>query len=388
VKEPTVISLFTGAMGLDLGFEQAGFDIRVAVDKDKYAIATIKANRPQIPVIYGDLSEMSTSQILEKAGLEVGDATVLTAATPCEPFSTIGKRMSLVDKRASLIHEFVQIVQQAQPLYWVFENVPGLLRAARRHISFYKRTAPGYSEKSDERLGSAWEDILTSFKQTGYRIHYALLNAADYGVAQKRKRLIVVGSREGKSVEFPAPTHAEPASPLVNAGVLKPWETVGDALYDEFNDPYPQWRTFPSWGRFLSLVPEGGDWRDLPAGLQEEAIGNAYKSSGGRTGFLRKLSREKPSPTLVDSPTTRAACLCHPVLNRPLTVGEYLRLQGFPINWKVEGPLSVKYRLIGQATPPLLARSIAKAIIESHRASLWTTNTTTKSRKSAVPSMC
>ena len=387
VKEPTVISLFTGAMGLDLGFEQAGFNICVAVDKDKYAIATLKANRPQIPVIHEDLSGMSTSQILKKAGLEVGDATVLTAATPCEPFSTIGKRMSVVDKRASLIHGFVQIIQEAQPLYWVFENVPGLLRAARRHISFYKRTAPGYSEKSDERLGSAWEDILTSFEQTSYRIHYALLNAADYGVAQKRKRLIVIGSREGKSVEFPAPTHAEPTSPLVNAGVLRPWETVGDALY-EFNDPYPQWREFPSWGRFLSLVPEGGDWRDLPARLQKKAIGNAYESSGGRTGFLRKLSRAKPSPTLVDSPTTRAACLCHPILNRPLTVGEYLRLQGFPINWTVEGPLSIKYRLIGQATPPPLAFSIAQAIMESHRARLLVTNTTAKNLKYAVPSIC
>lgn len=367
--KPTVISVFTGAMGLDLGFEQAGFDIRVAVDKDKYAEATIKADRPEIPVILDDLSKVPVSQILEEAGLKPGDATVLVGASPCEPFSTIGKRMSVADQRASLIDDFVRMIRDAQPSYWVFENVPGLLWAARQHISFYQRTATGYKEKDGENLGSAWDDILTKFDSTGYRINHGILNAADYGVPQKRKRVIIIGSREGDMVEFPSPTHGSPTSTSVAMGELKPWVTVGKAL-SNFNDPYPEYKKFPLWGKYLDLVPEGGCWKDLPEELQEEAIGKAYKSSGGRTGFLRRLSRDKPSPTLVDSPITRAACLCHPVLNRPLTVGEYLQLQGFPDNWKVEGPLGAKYRLIGQATPPLLAQSIAQSIMEHHEATL------------------
>jgi len=368
MTRPTVISLFTGAMGLDLGFEQAGFEIRIAVDKDKYVVATIRANRSEIPVIQEDLGKISVSHILDEAGLEKGEATVLIGASPCEPFSTIGKRMSIADKRSSLINEFVRVVRDAQPLYWVFENVPGLLWAANRHISFYKRTAPGYNEDHDERLGSAWNDILATFQSTGYNLNYKLLNAADYGVPQKRKRLIVIGSRQVNRIEFPSPTHGSSKSPLVESGELKPWVTVGDALSD-FNDPYPEHTKFPSWGKYLNLVPEGGCWKDLPKRLQEEAIGKAYSSSGGRTGFLRRLSRDKPSPTLVDSPITRAACLCHPVLDRPLTVGEYLRLQGFPNDWKVEGPLSAKYRLIGQATPPPLAKSIAQSITAHHQAS-------------------
>lgn len=369
MTKPTVISLFTGAMGLDLGFEQAGFDIRVTVDKDKYAIATIKANRPEITIILDDLPKVPASKILEEAGLEPGEATVLAGASPCEPFSTIGKRMSVEDERASLIDDFVRVVDYTQPHYWVFENVPGLLWAAKRHISFYKRTALGYEEDGEERLGSAWDDILATFESTGYKLNYGILNVADYGVPQKRKRLIVIGSRGVNRVEFPWPTHGLPVSPLVVSGTLKPWVTVGEALTD-FNDPYPEFKKFPLWGKYLDLVPEGGCWKDLPAELQEEAIGKAYRSSGGRTGFLRRLSYDRPSPTLVGSPITRAACLCHPVLNRPLTVGEYLRLQSFPNSWKLEGPLGTKYRLIGQATPPPLARAVAESILDHYRATL------------------
>jgi DNA (cytosine-5)-methyltransferase 1 len=361
-----VISLFTGAMGLDLGFEQAGFEIRITIDKDRFAAATIRANRAEIPVIHDDINKVTASHILEEAKLKPGDATVLIGASPCEPFSTIGKRWSIEDQRASLINEFIRIVQYAQPLYWVFENVPGLVWAARRHISFYKRTSPQYEEKSDERLGSAWRDILVAFKATGYNVNYNILNSADYGLPQKRKRVIIIGSRKGGSVEFPLPTHGPQGSQLVTSGELKPWMTIGEVL-SNFNDPYPEHAKFPAWGKYLNLVPEGGCWKDLPKELQEDAIGKAYYSSGGRTGFLRRLSREKPSPTLVDSPITRAACLCHPTLNRPLTVGEYLRLQGFPDNWRVEGPMSAKYRLIGQATPPPLARFIAQSIIEHHQ---------------------
>ena len=95
-------------------------------------------------------------------------------------------------------------------------------------------------------------------------------------------------------------------------------------------------------------------------------MGGAFHSSGGRTGFLRRLSSQRPSPTLVDSPITRAACLCHPTEPRPLTVGEYLKLQDFPEDWKVEGPKGAKYRLIRQATPVSLANAVAKSIV-AHR---------------------
>ena len=364
MSKPTVISLFTGAMGLDLGFEQEGFEVRIAVDKDRYAEQTIKANRPSTPVIRDDIGSDSVcgTKILQRAGLKAGEATVLTGATPCEPFSTIGKRLSVQDKRASLIDEFIAIIMETQPRYWVFENVPGLLWAARKHISFYKRTMNGYEEHRDEQIGSAWEDILAAFKSTGYKVTHDLLNAADFGTPQKRRRLIVIGSREGDPVELPRPTHGEPGTEKVSEGTIDRWITVGDALAS-FEDPYPERSRFPKWGKYLKDVPEGGCWKDIPEELQEEAIGKAYESSGGRTGFLRRLSSKRPSPTLVDSPITRAACLCHPFETRPLTVGEYMRLQGFPDDWRVEGPLTSKYRLIGQATPVPLAKAVAESIV-------------------------
>lgn len=363
MRKPSVISLFAGAMGLDLGFEQEGFEIRVAVDKDSYAVATIRANRPEVPVIQDDLSEVSVPRILERAGLLPGEATVLTGASPCEPFSTIGKRLSINDNRACLIDEFLRVVNEAKPQYWVFENVPGLKWAARRHVSFYERTAKPKDEvDDDERPGSAFEDILAKFKATGYHVTEPMIvDAADYGTPQHRKRLIITGTREGVGVELPPPSHGSPESLEVIQGQRKPWVTVGEAL-GEFDDPYPEYAKFPAWGEYLKYVPTGGCWRDIPDHLKEEAIGKAFYSSGGRTGFLRRLSWDRPAPTLVDSPITRAACLCHPTENRPLCVGEYLRLQGFPLDWKIEGPLTSKYRLIGQATPVPLARTLAFAV--------------------------
>lgn len=365
----TIVSLFTGAMGLDLGFEQGGFEVRVAVDMDRYAIATIKANRPGLPTINGDLTDrwnLSSQLILERGGLSYGEPTVVTGATPCEPFSTIGKRLSIADERAWLIDEFIRVVEDIQPHYWCFENVPGLLWAARRHVSFYDRTVKGRGDiHEDERPGSAFQDILNSFRATGYSISYALLDAADYGAPQHRRRLIIIGARDRGTVEMPSATHGNPLSPAVARGELRPWMTLADVISD-FDDPYPQCVRFPKWGEYLCLVPPGGCWKDLPGHLQEAAIGKAFYSSGGRTGFLRRLAWDRPAPSLVDSPTTKAACLCHPCDSRPLSVGEYMRVQGFPDTWRIEGPITSKYRLIGQATPVPLGRAIANTIAQHY----------------------
>ena len=365
MQQLTLLSVFTGAMGLDLGFEQTGFDVRAAVDNDRYAGETIKANKPDVPVIRDDVSSVSGADLLDAAELKVGEATALIGASPCEPFSTIGKRLSTQDKRASLIDEFIRLITETEPEYWVFENVPGLKWAARKHISFYTRTNGTHVEQDDERTGSAWDDVLEAFEGTGYEVSYDLLNAADFGTPQKRRRLIVIGSRDGSRVGLPKPSHGDPQSIEVVTNQRLPWLSVGEALA-EFKDPYPEHAKFPKWGKYLKDIPEGGCWRNLPDDVQQEAMGGAYYSSGGRTGFLRRLSSKRPSPTLVDSPITRAACLCHPTEARPLTVGEYLKLQDFPEDWKVEGPRGAKYRLIGQATPVSLAKVVAKAVA-AHR---------------------
>lgn len=380
----SVISLFTGGMGLDLGFELADFEIRVSVEKDPWAVETIRTNRSSIPVIPCDIVEFTTANILEKAGLRVGEATVVSGAPPCEPFSTAGRRMSVQDSRAIAVEEFIRVINEAKPHYFVFEQVPGFMRAAKRHISFYERVKKHPDElHPDECLGSAFEEIMAQFMATGYTLSYnddkpqaSILNAADYGSPQKRKRFVLIGAREGPPVALPQRTHGAPESLEVVQHVLKPWATLSDALAG-LDDPQPEYLKFPnSWGNYLVFVPPGGYWKDLPEELHKEALGGAYddtgsKLKGGRTGFLRRLAWDKPAPTIVDRPNTRAGCLCHPDEDRPLSVKEYARLQGFPDNWVFKGPLPTRYELIGQATPIPLARALAfvvKAALETEYA--------------------
>ena len=372
----TTISLFTGAMGLDLGFESEGFETRVVVESDPFAVKTIEANRPSIPVITREsgkqknppasIEDVSTEELLLKAGLGVGEATVLLGAPPCEPYSTAGRRNGKADHRADGIFHFIRVIREAQPRFFVMEEVASFLSAAIRHISFYDRIAmPEADLAPEERLGSFFNEVMLIFQDTGYKLSFdwnnpkeSILNAANFGVAQNRKRFILIGSREGPAVRLPA---RETVCP----------KTLGEVL-DEVGDTSPEYKSFSKvWGKYLKLVPAGGCWRNLPKDLQRIVLGGAYDDPsdlrkkgkrGGRTGFMRRLDRNKPAPTLVDSPTTKAACLCHPDEDRPLSVREYAALQGFPSDWVFEGSIATKYRLIGQATPVPLAQAIAREI--------------------------
>ena len=375
----TTISLFTGAMGLDLGFEREGFETRIVVESDPFAVKTIKANRASIPVIKREtgkqkerpasIEDVSTEQLLLEAGLGVGEATVLLGAPPCEPYSTAGRRNGKADHRADGVFQFIRVINEARPHFFVMEEVASFLSAAIRHIEFYDRIAKAKDDLApEERLGSFFDEVMDKFSKTGYSLSFdfenpkgSVLNAADFGVAQNRKRFILIGSREGPAVQLPTRTVNEP-------------KTLGEVL-DEVADSTPECKPFSKvWGKYLESVPAGGCWRDLPEHIQREVLGGAFDDpnnprtrgkKGGRTGFMRRLSRNKPAPTLVDSPTTKAACLCHPDEDRPLSVREYAALQGFPPDWTFEGSIAAKYRLIGQATPVPLAQAVARAIKEA-----------------------
>lgn len=369
---PTIISLFTGAMGLDLGFEMEGFEIRVALDNNPDVIQTIKRNRPDIPLIDRNIRNVTTKEILERARLDVGEATVVTGGPPCQPFSTAGRRLSVGEEKGQLVFEFIRVIKEAQPMFFVFENVAGLVSAAIKHISFYERVKKKENELSpQERLGSAFEVVLKEIKKTDYGINLDVVNSADFGVPQKRKRLIILGSRNRDKIPFPPTTHASPKSLEVALGQKKPWVTLREALKD-LNDPNPEFLPFPSWGKYMKYIPEGGHWRDLPKELQKQALGGAYdptgkKNKGGRTGFYRRLSWDKPAPTLLTSPIFKGSVLAHPSENRPLTVREYARIQGFPDDWEFVDHIATKYRLIGEAVPIQLSRMLAKQIIKQYK---------------------
>ena len=383
MTKPTVISLFTGGMGFDLGFEEHGFEVKVALDNDKAVDATIRANGRTFPVVVRNVSDITGSYLLKKARLQVDQPTVVTGAPPCEPFSTAGARNGFRDHRANAVNSFIEIVRDVRPEYFAFEEVPGFLRVAKRHISFYERARMrDYEMAPDIKLGSAFDEVMEEFESLGYSLSFdpdtpkaSLLNSADFGAPQKRIRFVLIGSRQDPAISLPEPTHAAPESKEVQAGSKAPWVTLRDALagLDTHGDERFE---FPEkWGQYLDEVPQGGCWRDLPEHLHRVVLGGAYDDrtnpmtagmKGGRTGFLRRLSWDRPAPTLVDRPTNKANCLCHPEESRPLSVKEYARIQGFEDSWRFSGSLAQRYRLIGQATPIRLAAAIAARILE-HR---------------------
>lgn len=349
-------------MGLDLGLEQAGFEVRVAVECNRFAVETIKKNRPDLPVIERKIEDVTTEEILDVAGLKIGDVAIVTGGPSCQPFSTVGQRGSIHDPRGSMFREFLRIVTEARPEFFVMENVRGVLSAAKRHRPLIERGAGHPALEPDEELGSAFNLILKELKATKYHVIFDLLNAADFGVPQVRQRLVFLGSRDGRPLSMPHPTHHEKP-----AGRQAAWVTLREGLRG-LTDTQPQF--FPLTAtkkKYLKMIPEGKNWRHLPPELQAEALGGAYKSWGGRCGFFRRLGWNKPSPALTTVPDGRATMLCHPSDLRPLSIKEYARLQQFPEDWIFCGGLPQQYRQIGNAVPLGLGHAVGRAIQQSRR---------------------
>jgi len=272
--------------------------------------------------------------------------------------------MSIEEKKGQCVYEFLRVINEAKPRFFVFENVTGLLSSAIKHVSFYERMKMKEEEISpEERLGSAFEMILSEFKNTNYSLNWGIVNSADYGAPQKRKRLIILGSREGKKILLPPQTHGNPKNLDVICGQKNPWVTIKEA-FKGLNESEPEYIPFPKWGKYMRYIPQGGNWRDLPEELKKEAMLGAFYSQGGRTGFYRRLSWDEPSPTLVTSPVFKGTVLAHPEDNRPLSVKEYARIQGFPDEWVFIDSTSAKYRIIGEAVPIPLSRALAKQILK------------------------
>ena len=354
------ISLFSGAMGLDLGIEKAGFSIRVCVEKDKWAASTIR-NNTQIPVICKDINEVSTSEILQAAGLSRNDVTLVIGGPPCQAFSTAGKQRGFADFRGNVMLQYLRVVSDIQPEYFIMENVRGLQSAK---LNCIPEEYAGYTAIKDVR-GSAFYFMASEFRKLGYSISYALLNAANYGVPEKRERIVVIGHK-GRRVPMPSPTHSENG----DYGTKK-WNTLRSCIGDmeERTDlHYIELRkqSLP----FLKLLKEGQNWRNLPKEAAMQAMGKAYFLPGGKTGFLRRLKFDEPSPTLVTSPTMPATLLCHPTKLRPLAVEEYARIQQFPDSWTFDGSIETIYKQIGNAVPVGLGLAIGRQVMKSIKGQL------------------
>ncbi|MEX2226486.1 MAG: DNA cytosine methyltransferase [Dehalococcoidia bacterium] len=369
-----MISLFSGAMGLDLGLEAAGFETVAAVELDRWSCATIKANRPDLPLIHGDVREITANQLLQLSGVD-GEIDVVAGGPPCQSFSTAGRRSSISDVRGGLFQDFARIVDGVRPRFFVMENVRGILSAAVRHRPLKDRGAGSPQLEPDERAGSALAVIMDRLQdQLGYEVVYGLVDAVNFGVPQFRQRVIFLGSRDhefGAAKWLPErmpiqelipPTHAE--TPTVEQPYK--WRTLGDAISD-LNELAPEYLRYSEARlKYLRLIPPGRNWRHLREygeDVVKAALGGAYASDGGKVGFFRRLTFERPSPTVPATPIQKGTSLCHPEHDRVLSVREYARVQQFPDDWLFAGPTAEKYKQIGNAVPIGLGRAIGHALL-------------------------
>lgn len=356
---PKVISLFSGAMGLDLGLEMAGFQVAGCLELDKWACATIALNRPALPVVQDDIRNWGGKSLLKKFGVADEQVSLVVGGPPCPSFSTAGKRQSFNDPRGQVMSDFLRIVEEIRPPFFVMENVRGILSAALRHRPLKKRTREYGELAPDERPGGVLRMLNEQFKRMGYVVTVELVNAANYGTPQHRERVVFLGSRDGLQVTMPF----GPYGPVENL-FQRPWLTLRDAIGD-LDDRSPEYQPF-SEGRlkYLRMLKEGQNWRNLPKAVLRDAMGGAFDADGGKVGFYRRLSFGKPSPTVPTSPVQKSTCLCHPSELRPLSVREYARIQQFPDSWQFAGSISKKYMQIGNAVPVGLGFVIGKTVLK------------------------
>lgn len=345
------LSFFSGAMGLDIGMSNGGIHAMLACEFNKYCRMTISQNEPGMALI-GDINKYEPEEILRLAGVPGGrKVDVIFGGPPCQAFSTAGARRALNDERGNVFLRYIDVVEKIRPTYVVIENVRGLLSAPYP-----------YDDVTDPIKGGALCVILDRLKTAGYTISFELYNAANFGAPQIRERVVMIGKLGSEKVPYLAPSHDENG----RFG-LKKWRTLGEVVND-IEDKEHHYVEFPEKRlKFYRTLKQGQYWKDLPPEAQIEAMGSKLKLGGGKTGFYRRLDFNRPSPTLVTDPTMPATDLCHPTENRPLSVEEYARIQEFPDNWKICGPINEQYKQIGNAVPIKLGEAIARTIIADMR---------------------
>lgn len=325
------IELFAGGGGLALGMEKAGFRHVMLNEVDSSACATLRLNRPEWNVVEGDVSHVDFTPWDGKVDL-------ISGGFPCQAFSYAGKRGGFDDTRGTLFFQLARAVKETRPKVFVGENVKGLL---------------------SHDGGRTLRTIRSAIKELGYTlIEPQVLKAIFYMVPQKRERLILIAIRN----DYADKVHFEWPSPYKRILTLKDAFYKGE-LYDTDVPPssgqsYPEKKR-----RVLEMVPQGGDWRDLPVKIQKEYMGASFYLGGGKTGMARRLSMDEPSLTLTCAPAQKQTERCHPLETRPLTIREYARIQTFPDDWHFAGNLSAQYKQIGNAVPVNLAWALGRALI-------------------------
>lgn len=345
--KPTVIDLFAGVGGLSLGFEHEGFDVVLANEYDKSIANAYRINHPKTNMIVGDITSLDLNEVFKSYK---GKIDVVIGGPPCQGFSQKGQRKTIHDKRNFLFKYYVEVVKLVEPKYFVMENVPNLL------------TAEG---------GYFKDEIIELFNSMGYSLTTGVMNAADYGVPQNRRRAVIIGKKNGTPPLLPRPSEKK----------ITIWDAIEDLAFlrsgegsneQEYRIPvrtdYAKQLRGNSGKLYnhvatkhskialerLSLIPPNSGKEVLPA---EHLTKSIY------SGTWTRMVKDEVSVTITtrfDTPSSGK--FTHPYLNRAITVREAARIQSFPDSFIFVGTKSSQMKQVGNAVPPLLAQAIAKII--------------------------
>jgi len=354
----SVLSLFSGAGGLDQGLSAAGWTVLAQVEMDQDAAATLEKNHtgPGVAplVVASRIEDVAPRALRRELGLRRGELKLLAGGPPCQPFTTSGRRRALHDVRATtLFPRYLEFVDEFRPRALLIENVDGMLSAALRHRPLTNRGSKSKPLRPDEAKGSFLRWLVLQLASRGFSVSWGVTEAAAYGVPQMRQRSILIGVRGREPCWLPEPTHGGP-------GQL-PYRTVREALagVDDLGAIQP---LSDRKRAVYAKVPAGGNWRNLPVRLQKESMGAAYFAEGGRSGWWRRLAWDQPAPTVLGMPDHSSTALIHPSETRCLSVAECAALQSFPAASAFAGRPRSQYQQIGNAVPPLLGEAIGRQL--------------------------
>jgi DNA (cytosine-5)-methyltransferase 1 len=341
------ISLYTGAGGLDLGLEAAGFETTVAVEMDKWACKTLNANRPQWNPIQSDIHDVSSAEIYRVGGFDDEEPALLIGGPPCQPFSKAaywsrGETKRLDDPRADTLSAYLRVLRDLKPKAFLMENVFGIAYKGKDEAITLLKNIIG---RINEEEG------------TSYNFNLGVINAADFGVPQIRERVFIIGSRDGKSFNFPVATHKNPDLEESDLFPREQWRTAWDAIGDLQNIQHLDIPATGKWAELLPSIPEGKNY------LHHTSRGEGEPLFGWRTrywSFLLKLAKDKPSWTIQAQPGSAIGPFHWK--NRRLSTAELCRLQTFPDGYEILGGRTEIQRQLGNAVPSLIGEILGREI--------------------------
>jgi DNA (cytosine-5)-methyltransferase 1 len=369
-KKYKILDLFAGVGGLSYGFaHDKDFEILASNEILADMAKAYSLNHPSVKMYHCDIKDFGLKNLASDLGIKKGDIDLIIGGPPCQAFSTVGKRV-IDDPRGKLFQEYYRVLEELNPKVFLFENVKGLLSMQK---------------------GELLKTILALFESLGYKVKYQVLNSADYGVPQIRKRVIIIGTKLDKAFEYPKVTHSKKEKNIFNKD-LKPYLTLSEAISDlpfiksneesfiyscEANNNFQNLMRMNAPKQLMDHnAPKNNDrlvrlMQCLPDGGSPLDVAEELRPKSGFKNTYCRLWWERPTPTITRNLSTPSSSRCiHPKAPRPLTTREGARIQCFPDNYIFYGSRSSRNLQIGNAVPTFLSMALKNAIKEHFKSNI------------------